>query len=108
MSLVKELKDSIRKAFTPSKYIPEGLLELQRYARNYGAIRFEFLQEDGGVIARSTNFQYGSIVTFAPSQKAIEEKIPDAILTAFSIPSSYAKQAGIHRVGAESAAYVPA
>lgn len=108
MSLVKELKDSIRKALTPSNYVPEGLFELQRYTRNYGGIRFEYLQEDGGVVARSTNFQYGSIVTFASSLRELETKIPDAILTSFSIPSSYAKQAGIHRVGAESAEYVPA
>jgi len=53
------------------------------------------------IVAVSENFRYGSIVTFAEDEKRLDDKIKDAILTSFGIPSSYAKEAGIHREGAE-------
>lgn len=104
---MKELKDKARKLFTPRDYVPEGLVEMQRYSRLYGGIHFETKKEEGMYMARSTNFRYGSIVTSAKSEQELDKNIRDAILTAFSVPSSYAPEAGIHRVG-EKQEYVPA
>lgn len=88
---------------------PKELIEMRQYFKTYGAIQFDFHQEDGMQIAVSTNFRYGSIVTFAKTGEKLDEKIKDAILTSFKIPSSYSKEAAIRREGAESiAAYAAA
>ena len=52
-------------------------------------------------IAISTNFRYGSIVTSGKDVEELEKNIKDAILTSFDIPSSYAKEANILKVGQE-------
>ncbi len=91
----------------PTDFVPEGLLECVRYFRDNGPIHFEYNQEDGVIVAHSTNFRYGSIVTSAVNNKDLEGNIKDAILTSFEIPSTYADKADIHRVG-ESREYVVA
>ena len=37
--------------------------------------------------------------SYAMDEKELDKNIKDAILTSFEIPSSYAKEAKIHRVG---------
>ncbi|HAM88875.1 MAG: hypothetical protein US83_C0020G0009 [Candidatus Falkowbacteria bacterium GW2011_GWC2_38_22] len=98
MVLLKQTKDYLIKFLWNGKSVPIGLFELAQYFRTNGAIHFEFKQEGKELIAISKNFQYGTIVTSAESQTELDEKIKDAILTAFDVPSSYAKEAGVHKV----------
>lgn len=108
MRLTKIIEDWLFKAYLQShKAVPSGLVELAKYFRNNDPIRFDYHREDGVVVAVSTNYRYGSIVTFAENEKELDRKIKDAILTSFGIPSSYAKEAAIHREG-EQMAYAPA
>lgn len=100
MKPTKILKDWILKAYlTSHKVVPSGLVELTRYFRNNDPIHFNYHNEDGLIVATSENFRFGSIITFAENEKELDEKIKDAILTSFGIPSSYAKEAGIKREG---------
>ena len=86
--------------------VPSGLSELNRYFRTYGPISFRNeIQEDGSIITISENFRYGSIVTSAKDQIELEKNVKDAILTAFEVPSSYAKEAGVHRVSEQEYAF---
>ncbi|MDD2785368.1 MAG: hypothetical protein PHS79_00575 [Patescibacteria group bacterium] len=100
MSLYKQTKDQLIRFLLGKHSIPTGLFELDRYFRYNGPITFKYeLQEDGSIIAISDNFRHGSIITRADKKEDLDEKIKDAILTAFEVPSSYAKEAGVHRVG---------
>ena len=102
MSFSKILKDWLFKAYLKSnKAVPSGLVDLQKYFRSNDAITFKRHQEDGLIVAVSENFGFGSIVTFGENERELDEKIKDAILTSFGIPSSYAKEAGIVRNGDE-------
>lgn len=98
MSYSKEFKDIIGKWLLGSKTYPSSLVDLHLYFRNYDPIIFQSeKQEDGSYIAFSKNFQYGSIITSAPSMELLDNKIKDAILTAFEVPSVYAKEAAIKK-----------
>ncbi|MEK7516284.1 MAG: hypothetical protein AAB562_01675 [Patescibacteria group bacterium] len=98
MSLYKQLKDQVIRVMLGKSAVPSGLAELNHYFRVYGPINFRFeKQEDGFFIAVSENFRYGSVITRAESMAELDEKVKDAILTAFEVPSSYAKEAGVHR-----------
>ncbi len=109
MSSAKIIKDWLFKAYLQShSVVPSGLVDLQKYFRNNGAIRFNFHHEDGLIVAVSENYRYGSIVTFGKNETELDAKIKDAILTSFGIPSSYAKEAALHREGAEQMAYAAA
>ena len=103
MSLMKQAKDYITKKFISyinnHKYVPKELFDMMRYFKNYGAIKFEFKKEKDSIVAISTNFIYGSIVTSGKDEKELDENIKDAILTSFDIPSSYAKEANIKKEG---------
>ncbi len=88
--------------------VPAGLFELSQYFKNNDAIEFENKKEGDVIIAISKNFRYGSIVTSAKDLNDLDKNIKDAILTSFDVPSSYAKEAGIRRVGAEERAYAMA
>lgn len=101
MSLSKQTKDRLIKILWNGKSVPNELFELSQYFRNYGPIEFEFKQEDGEVIAISKNFKHGSIVTSGRDTKELEKNVKDAILTSFDVPSSYAKEAGIHKLDKE-------
>jgi len=102
MSHTKIVKDWLFKAYLQyHKAVPSGLVELQKYFCNYGAIKFTNHKEDGLIVAVSDNYRYGSIVTFVENPKDLDEKIKDAILTSFGIPSSFAKEAAIQREGSE-------
>lgn len=94
------MKDWLFKSYLQShKAVPSGLVELAKYFQNNEPIKFAYHQEDGMIVAVSKNYRYGSIVTFAHNEKELDDKIKDAILTSFGIPSSYAKEASIHREG---------
>jgi hypothetical protein len=110
MGYAKIIKDWLFKAYLQHhKIVPSGLVELQKYFRNNGAITFSQHQEDGLIVAVSENYRYGSIVTSAETEEELDANIKDAILTSFGIPSSYAKEADVRREGAEkSMAYAAA
>ena len=77
--------------------VPRSLFELQEYFRLYGTIIFENKEGDDGIVAISTNFQYGSIITKRKTVSELEKNIKDAILTAFSVSSAYSKEAKIQK-----------
>ena len=85
--------------------VPRGLLELHQYFKAYKAINFEFKKEGEEIVAVSTDFVYGSIVTAGKNEKELDKNIKDAILTSFEIPSSYAKEAAIVNVGEKEKQY---
>lgn len=106
MSLYKQAKDRLAKFVLGGSVAPRGLVELNRYFRMYGPINFRNeVQEDGTIVAVSENFRYGSIITSAEKPQDLDERIKDAILTAFDVPSSYAKEAGVRRVGVKEYAF---
>lgn len=99
MSLYKECKDRLIRALLGKNSVPSGLSELHHYFRVFGPINFrEEKQEDGSIVAISTDFRYGSIITSARRQDELDVKVKDAILTAFEVPSSYAKEASVQRL----------
>lgn len=106
MSLYKQTKDKIIRFMLGSQAVPSGLSELHRYFRVYGPINFRFeKQEDGSFVAISDNFRYGSIITRAGTIKDLDEKIKDAILTVFEVPSSYAKEADVRKMESREYAF---
>jgi hypothetical protein len=113
MSLYKQVKDQLVKGrdiiisrIFAQSYVPSGLSELNHYFRMYGPITFRHeKQEDGSIIAISNNFRYGSIITRAENAEQLDEKVKDAILTAFDVPSSYAKEAAVKRTDEKEYAF---
>lgn len=106
MSLYKETKDLIIRFLLGKETVPSGLSDLHFYFRTYGPIHFRHeTQEDGSIVAISQNFRYGSIITSAKTFPELDDQVKDAIMTAFSVPSSYAKEAGIQKQGAEKDTY---
>jgi hypothetical protein len=106
MSLYKETKDQLMKVMFGTNSVPSGLSDLNHYFRMYGPIHFRHeKQEDGSLVAISDNFRYGTIITTANTLSELDEKVKDAILTAFSVPSSYAKEAGVHRADEKEYAF---
>ena len=89
MSISKKVKDYFVKFLLGKEVVPKGLFELHQYFRTYGPINFKAEHSaDGGFIAVSQNFKYGSIVTSADAEINLSQNIQDAVLTAFDVPSS--------------------
>lgn len=102
MSITKQAKDYLVKLlWDGSTFVPAGLFELNKYFRIYGPITFDNKKEGDVIIAFSTNFKYGSIITSAKSPEELDKNIKDAILTSFDVPSSYAREAKIQKIGLE-------
>jgi len=99
MPLLKKTKDNLIKLLLGSSAVPRGLFKMGEYFRHNGPINFKREQGDGAIIAISTNFRYGSIVTSGKDEKELDSNIKDAILTSFDVPSSYAKEASVNKVG---------
>jgi len=99
MSLAKQMKDYLAKLILGRESVPTGLFEMSKYFAINGPIRFEDTRQDGIIIAKSTNFRHGSIITSGKDEDELDQNIKDAILTSFEIPSAYSKQAGIHKIG---------
>lgn len=109
MSIFKQAKDYIIKMLLGGSTVPSGLVELYRYSRDYGPISFEYKKSEGSTVAISTNFRFGKIITSGKDQDELDRNIKDAILTSFEIPSSFAKEAKIHKLGTgEAGEYAPA
>jgi hypothetical protein len=106
MSLQKQIRDSLIKLILGKEFVPSGLADLHQYFRLYGPINFRFeKQEDGSLVAVSNNFRYGTIITHAENRERLDDKVKDAILTAFEVPSSYAKDASVHRTDEKEYAF---
>jgi len=105
--VLKVIKDHIIKAAWGREDLrPRGLFELSEYMRHNRGINFEYHKnEDGSITAVSTNFRFGSIITQGKDLQELDKNIKDAILTSFEIPSSYAKEAKIVKVGVEQKEY---
>lgn len=95
MSITKKIRDQLVKALYGKGSVPRGLFDLHEYFRIYKQINFDFHQENGTIVAVSKDFKQGSIITSGIDKKELDQNIKDAILTAFSVPSSYASEAGI-------------
>lgn len=105
MSFSKRIKDQLIKALYGKESVPKGLFDLHEYFRLYKQINFDNYKENGVIVAVSNDFKQGSIVTSGLNQEELDKNIKDAILTAFSVPSSYVGNAGIIRVGENQKAY---
>ncbi len=106
MFIVKKVKDRLVKQLLGKASVPRGLFELNQYFRHYPPIKFKYNNtEDGTIVAVSENFRYGSIVTSGKNNKELDENIKDAILTSFDVPSSFAKEANINKVGVHQEQY---
>lgn len=105
MTVIKKTKDQLIKLLFGKSVVPAGLVELHHYFRLYGPINFKSENKDGLIVAVSTNFRYGSIVTSGGDQKELDKNIKDAILTSFEVPSSYAHEAHIAQVGRKQGEY---
>jgi hypothetical protein len=106
MSIIKQTKDYIVKFFwNGADMVPVGLFDLAQYFRINGPITFDNKIEGDTIIAISKNFRYGSIVTSAKTVEELDKNIKDAILTSFDIPSAYAQEAKIYKVGLETKEY---
>jgi len=106
MVLVKKAKDCLIKFLLGGSSVPRGLFELNEYFRRYGSLKFRYEKgENGEIIAISDNFRYGSIITSAKTLEELDKNIKDAILTSFDIPSSFTKEAAIHKVGDKQKEY---
>jgi len=90
MPFAKQAKDYLLKAICGKDFVPQGLVEINRYFRIYGPIQFDFKKEGDVTVGISQNFQYGSIITSGKNAVELDKNIKDAILTSFEIPSSYA------------------
>ncbi len=97
MKYSKMIRDWLFKAYN-MRLVPSGLVEIQKYFRNNKNIGFDTYNEEGVIVAVSNNFRYGSIVTSGKTLTELDTNIRDAILTSFSIPSAYAKEAEINRI----------
>jgi len=105
MSIIKQIKDHVIKIMWNGKTVPAELFELSQYFRNNGQINFEHKIEGGEIVAISKDFRYGTIITSAKTENELDENIKDAILTAFEVPSSYKKEAGINKIGNHKECY---
>lgn len=106
MSITKHLKDQLIRLLAGTDTVPRGLRELEHYFRCYGPIEFRCdAQSDGTFIAVSQGFRHGSIVTSGRTREELEANIKDAILTSFEVPSSYADEANVQRVGDQKSRY---
>jgi len=105
MGFVKIAKDRLIKAIFGKAIVPAGLLEMDRYFRHNEPLNFELHTEDGVIVAVSTNFRYGSIIAHGKTEEELDRNIRDAILTSFEIPSSYAKESEITKVGQQANRY---
>ena len=102
MTVVKKVKDELIKLLLGKSAVPRGLFELNQYFRQYGPINFNFEDGENGVtVAVSDNFRFGSIVTSGKNATELDKNIKDAILTSFEVPSSFATEASIKKVGDE-------
>lgn len=105
MFIYKKIKDNLIKFLLGSKVIPQGLFDWSQYCRMFGSIHFNYKREGGKIIAISTDFKLGSIVTSGRTEKELDKNIKDAILTFFEIPSSYSKEANVCKVGEKQQGY---
>ncbi|OGH64365.1 MAG: hypothetical protein A2821_03270 [Candidatus Magasanikbacteria bacterium RIFCSPHIGHO2_01_FULL_41_23] len=106
MSFIKKMKDTAIKFLLGNSAVPRGLFELQQYFSHNEPINFRHEKgDDGKIIAISINFRHGSIVTTGKNQEELDSNIKDAILTSFDVPSSYAIEAGLQRVGESRGEY---
>ncbi|MCX6809202.1 MAG: hypothetical protein NTZ65_00370 [Candidatus Berkelbacteria bacterium] len=105
MKIVKTIRDNLVKVMLGQYSVPRGLFDSREYFRENGFIHFNYEKTNKGIVARSTNFRWGAIITFGKNPRELDRKIKDAILTSFEIPSSYAKEAKIQKVGAEKKGY---
>lgn len=98
MSFTKKAKDYLLKVISGKEFVPQGLVEINRYFRFYGPINFDLKKEDDAIVGISNNFQFGSIITSGKNPEELDKNIKDAILASFEIPSSYAKEAAIKNI----------
>ena len=99
MKPIKVFRDYVARIILGQYSVPRGLFDASEYFREYGAISFKYNRTKDGIVAKSKNFRWGAIITFGRTPQELDRKIKDAILTSFEIPSSYAKEAKIKKVG---------
>ena len=102
---LKKIKDYTIKVLLGNDSVPRGLFELNQYFRLHDPINFKYKKEGNTIVAISTNFRCGSIITSGRNDQELDRNIKDAILTSFEIPSPCVKEAKIYRVGNKKEEY---
>ena len=98
MGKIKVIKDAAVRSLLGNDL--SGVNELREYLRDHGAIHFERVNlPDGTILAKSTNFRCGSIITSGKNEAELDSNIKDAILTSFDIPSVYLAETHLQRIG---------
>ncbi|MFH1146046.1 MAG: hypothetical protein V1707_03745 [bacterium] len=90
------------------QYGCRAVRELRQYFTAYGPIEFTINQEEGRLVAVSSNFRHGSIVTHGSTSQELDQNIEDAILTAFDVPAVYKHQARPRRLNSGEPRYAVA
>jgi len=72
---------------------------LHDYFRYHEGINFEYKKKKDLIVAISKDFKHGTIITSGKNFKELEDKIRDAILTAFDVPSVYQDKVKLNPVG---------
>ncbi len=95
MPIAKKIKDRMIRVLLGNSTVPRGLVELNQYFRLHDPIQFSRTNLNDTILAKSTNFRHGSIIATGKNETELDKNIKDAILTSFSVPSSYAEEAHI-------------
>lgn len=103
--MIKQFKDTLIKHLLGSDLLPQEVFEASEYFRHFGPINFEFTKDDGLIIATSTNFNCGTIITSGSNLRELDRNIKDAILTSLSVPSTYADKLKISKVDKKQKQY---
>ena len=99
MNILKVIKDWLARrelVLFKGDVLPAELFDLYDYFRfSADGINFAIRKDkDSDMwVAESVGFRQGSIITTGRTEAELEKNMRDAILTAFSIPSSYMKEA---------------
>jgi hypothetical protein len=96
--IIKNFRDLLIRSLCGSNFIPEKVLEAYKYFMQFGGINFEYKKVDKLIVAKSTNFRWGTIITSGRNPRELDKNIKDAILTSFSVPSVYANKLQIQKV----------
>jgi len=109
MAILKVLTDQLAKALFDTKgVLPRELFDLNQYFRHHGPINFSFKREGGFIIAVSTDFRHGSIISSGKNQEELDAKqenrqMDEALLGKINVGRASMGMAPIEGVEAKSA-----
>lgn len=98
--MLDRLTQRVKSRFISEKEARERLDDLRIELGRGVEFQITRVDEDGGYyLAKSVNSSHGLIITSAEREEDLENKIKDAIFTAFEVPSQYCNPEDIEKVG---------